>query len=545
VSDSTHTPRVPFKILVLAPLSPFLQGVWSREPIQVDRLTFDEAMAGLDLTFDVPVPKQVCPAGSISIHCKTLKDFHPDYLSGASTFFSEAQEAKTLFQDATTGKIAFDELENRLSGLSMLPPMEIPSPKTTKPVKHQSHDAIDDILSMVALPNQHQETTPQASGARLADPVTPIIREALEHVYSDPGFRGVEATWRGVRLVLDQFSERSDIALELMPSSSDTLKETLERLETDLQAVSPALVIVDLPLDNSPFSMDMLAEITEFSERMLAPTVCWATHQFLYLDSWAELENLSYLPHHIAGQTYAKWHRVKQSSGAGWVTVTCNPVLARSPYGPGNMPRTVVFEEDSPLWTSPVWPMAGLIAQSMAKTNWPTGFTAWKTIRVEDLPVADFGKRRSCCAMAQISEDRFHQFIAAGITPVLVPKNKDYAFVPDETTIPGGSLAYQCLVARTVQVLMAIEKDADMPSDPDGIATGVRERFSLFWEKTGHPAPTDLAVSAAPAEKPVGEPDGKTDQIVLSISFTPTPDILPSPQKVQFQLLWDTTAHDD
>ncbi len=539
MADATYLPRTPYRILAFGPFSPSLNGAWSQKPIVVDRLTFSEAMSSLDITFEISVPKDICPAGTITIQCKRLKDFHPDHLPEASKYFSEVSAARTLFRDADTGKIKPDELQSRLQAFSTLPPIETPSPRPKAGAsKSEGHDAVDDILSMVALPDEKTAPRTPRGGSPSIDKQA---RQALEHVYSDATFRTVEAAWRGVRLVLDQLGDRSDVVLELMPSNRDTLGETLRELQKNPRPSSPTLVVVDVPFDNSALSMDLLSAVAEFSGRMLAPTVSSVTHRFLHIDSWAELENLSYLPHHIAGQTYAKWHRIKQSAGAEWVAVTCNPILARSPYGPGNMPRSIAFEEGGPLWTSPVWPVAGLIAQSMTKTNWPTGFTAWKTIRVEDLPVADFGKRRSCCAMAQISEDRFHQFIAAGITPVLVPKNKDYAFVPDETTIPGGSLAYQCLVARTIQVLMAFEKDTDIPPDPDGIATGVKERFSLFWEKTGHSTPTDLAVSAVPDEKP----DGEAGQVVLSISFTPPPDILPSPQKVQFQLLWDTTAHDD
>ena len=132
--------------------------------------------------------------------------------------------------------------------------------------------------------------------------------------------------------------------------------------------------------------------------------------------------------------------------------------------------------------------------------------------------------------MAEISKDRFGQFLSAGITPVLVPKRKDYAIVPDETTAAGTSFAYQCLLARTIQVLMALEVDMGSSSVQDDIAPVLKQHFSLFWEKTGFPPPDDLLISNR------GTVSGGAT--VLLVSFTPPPEILPSRQKLELEFVW-------
>lgn len=527
MSDSIQIPRVPFKILALGRFSPSYPGVWQEPPIHVDRLEPDQAMRGLDLTCHISVSKQVCPAGTVTIRPTSLKEFHPDHLSRASRFFAELVEAKRVVEEAVRTGMAPDHFRQRLSDFSMLPPLAPETVIRSKTSAAKAPNGLDDLLNMVALPDRDQ---PAPSDGIATGQFASLARLALEQVYADPDFRATEAVWRGVRYLTAQLSEKSDVALALVPAEPETLEETLNAVGPHLEAAPPSLLVIDLPLDNSAVSMDLLATVGGLSERLLAPAICWISHRFLHVEGWDGLEKLAYLPHHIAGQPYAKWRRFTQSAAARWLAITCNPLLARPPFGPGNMPRIVPFQEANLLWMSPVWCFAGLIAQSMVKTSWPTRFTSWKEFRAEDLPVAVSEKKKARSAMVDISEDRFGQFLSAGITPVLVPKSKDYAIVPDETTAAGTSFAYQCLLARTVQILMALEVDVGASSLQDDIALVLKHRFSLFWEKTGFPPPEDLLISNRGTA-----PNGGT---VVAISFTPPPEILPSRQKLELEFVW-------
>ena len=58
----------------------------------------------------------------------------------------------------------------------------------------------------------------------------------------------------------------------------------------------------------------------------------------------------------------------------------------------------------------------------------------------------------------------------------------------------------------------------------------LRQAFRAFWEKSGHLGPESLEISA-------GQPDSD-GRIPVRIVLEPSPEILPSQQRVELDLLW-------
>ena len=67
--------------------------------------------------------------------------------------------------------------------------------------------------------------------------------------------------------------------------------------------------------------------------------------------------------------------------------MTANRFLTREPYGDESPPRTAFFREPAPLWISPVWALGTLIAKSVSAYGWPSRFTDYRRIALEDLAV--------------------------------------------------------------------------------------------------------------------------------------------------------------
>ena len=89
----------------------------------------------------------------------------------------------------------------------------------------------------------------------------------------------IESVWQGIEYLLRQGMGNGEMSLEIIPVSQDTLDDLMTHLIEHL----PSLILVDLPLDNSPRSLGLLEKIALFSETLLVPTLCWITPQFFYL----------------------------------------------------------------------------------------------------------------------------------------------------------------------------------------------------------------------------------------------------------------------
>ncbi len=516
---------LPFKVLALGPFRPQGKNLWTQEPLYIKRANLDEVISDLNLSLNISLPQNLCPPGEMMLQFKRMKDFHPDQIIENHPFLKNLLKARNFIEEAKTKGLSEEEVYRYLKEWPGLP-VEI----RFEPAKAREgvSSPVDHILKMVAMPGEGPISPPESQP--FITQIDLLLQQILVHIFSDPDFRSLESTWQGLQFLMKQAGADGDIIFEIVPVSFDTLEETLNRLTASLIDELPSLVLLDLPFDNSPRCLELLERAALFSETLLVPTLCWITPKFLYLDQWEGFGRLPFLPHHFEEPAFAKWRRLKESPSAKWIAMTCNRFLIRYPYGPDNRPRSVHFDESDYLWISPVWAAGSLILQSLLKTGWPTRFTEWQSIRLSDLALHMIEGDRGIPTETNFSEERIDQFIRGGIIPLVSPLNRDFAFIPKETTAGGSSLSYQLFLSRVTQFLFWCKDHFEKDLEPPLLEERLKRAFSLFWERSGNILPRGFEVSAT---KP--KPEHPT---LVRIVIEPSRQILSSGQRVELELNW-------
>jgi type VI secretion system protein ImpC len=520
-------PHIPFKILALAPFLGPDCPVWDKAPLSIDPLDPDQVIEDLGPSYSVPVGRDLCPDERIDLKFTKLKDFHPDSLVQNNPALRNLWEAKLWVEEAGKKNLSPQEINVRLEQWPNLPPIRLEihpqKPRTT------ARDSLDKVLDMVALPDERSGVSPEGHNATRR--IEGILKQILGSIFLDETFRTLEASWRGLTLLLrDLKTSNSDAIIEIVPVSLDSLDDTLTALTAEVIDALPSLILVDLGFDSSPRNLDLIERVAQLSETLLVPGIVWIRPAFFHIDTWQEMKGLAFLPHYLEEPPYARWQSLKKTSSARWLTVTCNRFLVRYPYGKDNKPRHIPFEEQNPLWISPVWALGGLIARSFIEVGWPTRFTDWQTIRLEDLPLNTRDAAKPLPTEVNFDRNRIDQFIRSGIIPLAAAQAKDIAFVPDETTVGGVSLGYQLLLSRITQLVLWCRDHFEKGLTGSDLEAELRRAFSSFWEKSGHFGPELLEISA-------GQPD-QDDRIPLRIVLEPSRQILPSRQKVELAFSW-------
>jgi predicted component of type VI protein secretion system len=388
---------------------------------------------------------------------------------------------------------------------------------------------VDKILDMVALPEEQSGSSQEGQDA--AGQIEGILKRNLQLVFSDETFRTLEASWRGLERLSGQVNSRdTDLRIEIVPVSLDSLDETLAALTAEVIDALPSLILVDLGFDSSPRCLDLLERVGQFAETLLVQAITWIRPEFFRIDAWQDIKKLGFLPHYLEEAFYAKWQSLKKSSAGGWLAVTCNGFLVRYQYGKDNKPRRIPFEEANPLWISPVWALGSLIGRSFSEAGWPTHFTDWQQIRLEDLPLNTVDPSKPLPTEVNFDRDRIDQFISSGMVPLATTQGKDVAFVPDETTIAGASLRYGLLVSRITQLVLWCRDHFEKGLGGSDLENLLRQAFGVFWERSGHMGPESLEVSA-------GQPDSD-GRIPIRIWLEPSRDILSSRKQVELNFMW-------
>jgi len=524
--------KMPYTILALAPLAPI--GESSRIEIHnINAETIDSVMEAITPRLWISLPQILCPEGGITIAPKRIKDLTPDNMIEGCPYLKNLLEAKELIRASNARGISPADIASSVNTSWPDLNLELSMPHATQEI-HSSGSAIDDILSMVAAPAGGSSVSGTGKGpASWISEIDVRLQSIMDCIFNNEEWRILEAAWRGIATLVKKgaIREGNGIELKIVSVSRETLSVTLDKLLAGMEGMTPNLIVIDIPFNQTPLSQDLLEKTAFFASTLLVPTAIWVTPRFLNLEKWGELHRLPYLKTHIDNALFAKWRKLRESPDGNWLAPLCNRFLIRPPYGKDYKAKQVLFEEVKPLWISPVWALATLVAQSIEEFGWPSRFTDYMAIRLSDLAVFGESGNDTSATETLFPDDRIRQFAEIGISVLCGAAMQDIAFFPRGSAASGESLLFQLFFSRIIGYL--IWKRDQAPEYADGNSAPseyVRNAIERLFKDAGSELPYDLDVAA-------GNPD-ENGLVPVQIAFTPSRSILPNSKKIEFTFSW-------
>jgi len=174
-------PCKPFTILAIGPFAPAPRETYQVKMVPVD--TPNETLALLRPALWVPVPRQVCPEGGVTISPGKLRDLTPDGMLESASYVKDLSDARAFIQRSSSGDtsvaLIVDEVRSRWPHLPLDLSFETGARKAPQKSK------VDDILSMVAMGTETAASTPAAQPAPTT--ATTVKAEAVVEHTATPG----------------------------------------------------------------------------------------------------------------------------------------------------------------------------------------------------------------------------------------------------------------------------------------------------------------------------------------------------------------------
>ncbi len=488
-------PAASLLILAMAPFSPTLEkGI---PPLYAtDAASLDAALAELAPTLDMALDKGLCPEGFLRLTVRSLSDFRPERLVMLSPLLAELEAARG---EAATGAPP-EALARRFPLAYRAAGMPAPSPGRPQ---DRGDALLDELLGMVDTGSTAGAEPPDLA-ARFGGHKEALLRA----IRADQAFQRLEAAWNGAGLLLKQLSPGSvgTVRLALLPLPAGDVLPAFDMAEELLAGQSPDLVLLDLPLVNTPRGMAVLERAMDLAESLLAPLALPIGPGFLGLGGWEGLRDARYVPALLENPEYARWRTLRTRSGAGWLA------LCAFPAGGGAEERGAA------------WLFGALCARSMATHGRPFRFDDPDSARLAGLQ--DFSARHTSGGSGP-DMARLEEFARAGMLPLRAGPDGGSVQAVGASAMDGGPLRPRLLLSMLAGLLIRL---ADGPrEDVADIPGALVQALADFFLRMGLPVPDDLEVTA-------GTPrEGATP---LTISFTPDAEIHPGRGRVTFGFNW-------
>ncbi len=284
-----------------------------------------------------------------------------------------------------------------------------------------------------------------------------LISLQLNEVLHHPAFQKLEASWRGLKYLLNHSETGENMKIKVFNCSKKDLLRDLQRAsEFDQSAMFKKVyeeefgvfgghpfgaLIGDYEFGKSPEDLELLEKVSQVASAAHAPFLTAANSSLFNLDNYSELSAPRDLAKIFDTTEYAKWKSFRASEDSRYIALTIPHILMRDPYGKASRPVDEFDYEEAVdgtdhnkyLWGNAAWALGSRITESFARYNWCA------TIRgvegggkVEGLTVHNFTTDEGDIAMkcpteTAITDRREKELADLGFVPLVHCKNTDYA----------------------------------------------------------------------------------------------------------------------
>ena len=292
--------------------------------------------------------------------------------------------------------------------------------------------------------------------ARLAQ-IDRLISLQLNEVLHHPSFQKLEATWRGIKYLLDQSETNDSLKIKLLNvSKKDLLKDLQRASEFDQSALfkkvyeeefgtfggAPIAALVgDYEFGRGPEDMELLEKVAQVASAAHAPFLSAAAPEMMNLGSYTQIGGIRDMSKVFDSTEYAKWKSFRQSDDARYVGLCVPHVLMRLPYGRDTKSVEAFNYEEGVdgtdhskyLWGNAAYALGTRLTAAFANYGWCAAIRGVEGGgMVEGLPAHTFRTDEGdvalkCPTEIAITDRREKELADCGFIPLVHCKGTDYA----------------------------------------------------------------------------------------------------------------------
>jgi type VI secretion system protein ImpC len=284
-----------------------------------------------------------------------------------------------------------------------------------------------------------------------------LISIQLNEVLHQEQFQKLEASWRGLKYLMDQSETSSSLKIKVLNVSKKELLRDLQRApEFDQSALFKKLyeeefgifggspfagVVGDYEFGRGPEDIELLEKISNVAAAAHAPFVSAASPQIFNLDSFTQLDSPRDLGKVFDTTEYAKWKSFRASEDSRYVALTCPRILMRLPYGKetkavegfGFEERVDGSDHSKYLWGNAAYALAARMTNAFAQYGWCAairgveGGGLVQGLQVHNFYTDSGDVAMKCPTESPITDRREKELADLGFAPLVHCKGTDYA----------------------------------------------------------------------------------------------------------------------
>ena len=181
-----------------------------------------------------------------------------------------------------------------------------------------------------------------------------LVSKQLDEIMHHPDLQKLEASWRGLKYLLDQTETSTQLKIKVLNvSKKDLLKDLQKAPEFDQSALFKKVyeeefgtfggapfgaLVGDYAFGRGGQDIELLEKISQVAAAAHAPFVAAASAQMFNLDSFQQLPAPRDLAKIFDTTEYAKWKAFRDTEDSRYVALAAPRMLLREPYGRDTVP---------------------------------------------------------------------------------------------------------------------------------------------------------------------------------------------------------------